>query len=108
MTSLVLSKVTSGETDKLNTAIQQSSTDKRNTAPSQIEEGIPKSFFTEIVEESNSSKWMNLANSLGVHTPKIVSFRHLPMHTDNVGHQRNGSVATRVVHQDRICRPTDR
>ena len=50
---------------------------------------------------------MNLANSLGVHAPKLISFRHLPMHTDNVGHWRNGSVATRVVNQDRIWRLTD-
>ena len=51
---------------------------------------------------------MNLANSLGVQTPKLVSFRHLPMQTDNVGHRSDGSVATRVVDQDRIWRPTDR
>ena len=43
------------EEDKLDTAIQRSSTDKRNTAPSRIEEGSPKSIFTEIAEESNSS-----------------------------------------------------
>ena len=78
-----------GKADKLGTAVQQSLTDKRNTAPSQIEEGSPKSIFTEIVEESNSSKQMNLANSLGVHTPKLVSFRHPPMQTDNVGHRSN-------------------
>ena len=51
---------------------------------------------------------MNLANSLGVHTPKLVSFKHLPMQTENVGQQSNGSVATRVVDQDGIWRPTDR
>ena len=51
---------------------------------------------------------MNLANSLGVQTPKFVTFRHLPMQTDNVGHWSNRSVATRVVDQDRIWRPTDR
>ena len=51
---------------------------------------------------------MNLANSLGVHTPKLVSFRHPPMQTDNVGHRSDGSVATRVVDQDGIWRPTDR
>ena len=50
---------------------------------------------------------MNLANSLDVQTPKLVSFRHRPMQTDNVGHQSDGSVATRVVDQDRIWRPTD-
>ena len=51
---------------------------------------------------------MNLANSLGIQTPKLVSFRHPPMQTDNVGHQSDGSVATRVVYQDRIWSPTDR
>ena len=106
----VLSTVRSdvGETDKLNTAVQRSLTDKRNTAPSKIEEGSPKIIFTEIIEESNSSERMNLANSLGVHTPKLVSFRHLPMQTDNVGHWSDGSVATKVVDQDSIWRPTDR
>ena len=51
---------------------------------------------------------MKLANSLCVHTPKLVFFRHPPMQTDNVGHWSDGSVATRVVDQDRIWRPTDR
>ena len=84
----VLSTVRSdiGKAEKLDTAVQHSSTDKRNMAPSRIEEGSSKGIFTEIVEESNSSEGMNLANSLGVHTPKLVSFRHPPMQTDNVGH----------------------
>ena len=51
---------------------------------------------------------MNLTNSLGVQTPKLVSFRQPPMQTDNIGHWSDGSVATRVVDQDRIWRPTDR
>ena len=96
------------EADKLDTAVQRSSTDKRNTAPSRIEEGSPKIIFPEIVEESNSSERMNLTNSLGVQTPKLVSFRHPPMQKDNVGHRSDGSVATRVVDQYRIWRPTDR
>ena len=94
--------------DKLDTVVQRSLTNKRNTAPSRIEEGIPKSIFPEIVEESNSSERMNLTNSLGVQTTKLVYFRHPPMQTDNVGHRSNGSVATRVVDQYRIWRPTDR
>ena len=77
-------------------------------APSRIEEGSPKRIFTEIVEESNSRERMNLANTLGVHTPNLVSFRHPSMQTDNVGHRSNGSVSTRVVDQDRIWRPKDR
>ena len=106
----VLSTVQSdvGKADKLDTSVQKSSTDKRNTAPSRIEEGSPKIIFTEIVKESNSSERMNLANSLGVQTPKLVSFRHPPMQTDNVGHRSDGSAATRVVDQDRIWSPTDR
>ena len=51
---------------------------------------------------------MNLANSLGVHNPKLISFWHPPMQTDNVGHRIDGSVATRVVDRDRIWRPKDR
>ena len=45
-----------GELDKLDTAVQRSSTDKRDMAPLRIEEGIPKSIFPEIVEEFNSSE----------------------------------------------------
>ena len=47
----VLSTVWSdvGEADKLDTSVQQSSTGKRNTAPSRIEEGSPKIIFPEIV-----------------------------------------------------------
>ena len=51
---------------------------------------------------------MNLANSLRIETPKLVSFGHPPMQTDNVGHPIDGIVATRVVDQTRIWRPTDR
>ena len=96
------------EAEKLDTAVKQYLTDKRNTAPSQIEEGSPKIIFTEIVEDSNSSEQMNLANSLDVQTPELVPFKHPPMQTDNVVHRRYGSVATRVLDQDRIRRPTDR
>ena len=51
---------------------------------------------------------MNLANSLLVQTPNLVSFGHLPMETDNVGHWSDRSVAARVVYQYGIWRPTDR
>ena len=50
---------------------------------------------------------MNLANSLGVQTPKLVIIRHPPMQTDNVGDWRGGGVATRILDQDGIWRPTD-
>ena len=77
-----------GKADELDTAVQQSLTDKRNTAPSQIEEGSLKSTFPEIFEDSNSRERMNLANSLDVQTPKLVLLRHPPMQTDNVGQSR--------------------
>ena len=95
------------EADKLDTAVQRSSSNKWNTAPSQIVEGTPKSIFCEIIEKSDSSERMNLANTLGVQTPKIVPFRHPPIQTDNVGDQRYRGVATRIADQDRIWRPTD-
>ena len=68
-----------GEGDKLDTAVQRSSSNKSNAAPSHILEGSQKSVFPEIVEKSDSSERMNLANSLGVQTPKIVLLRHTPM-----------------------------
>ena len=39
-----------GKADKLDTSVQQSSSDKWNAAPSQIVEGSPKSIFREIIE----------------------------------------------------------
>ena len=45
-----------GELDKLDTAVQQSSTDERNTAPLQIEEGSLESIFPKIVEESERAR----------------------------------------------------
>ena len=68
-----------GKADKLDTAVQRSSSDKWNAAPLQIVEGSPKSIFPEIVKKSDSSERMNLANSLGVQTPKLVLLRHPPM-----------------------------
>ena len=82
--------------------------DKWNTAPSRIVEGSPKIIFPEIVEKSDSGEQMNLANSLGVQTPKLVLLRHPLTQTENLGDRRDGSVATRVADQDEIWRPTDR
>ena len=96
------------ELDKLDTAVQGSSTDKSNTEPSRIEEGSPNSIFTEIVKEYISSELMNLANSLGVQTPKLIPFRHPPIQTENAGLRSDGRVATRVVDQDGIWMPMDR
>ena len=47
-------------------------------------------------------------NSVFVQTPKLVSFKHPPMQTDNVGNPINSIAATRVMDQDMIWRPTDR
>ena len=51
---------------------------------------------------------MNLANSLGVQTPKFVSFRHPPMQTENIGNSINPIAATRIMDKEGIRRPTDR
>ena len=96
-----------GEADKLDTTVQRSSSNKWNAAPPWIVEGSPRSIFPEIFNKSDSSEQMNLANSLGVQTPKLVLLRHSPMQTDNVGDQRDGGVATRVGDQDGIWRLTD-
>ena len=55
-----------GEADKVDSAVQQSSSDKWNAAPLQIVEGSPKSIYREIIKKSDSSEQMNLANSLSV------------------------------------------
>ena len=68
-----------GEADKLDAAVQRSSSDEWNAASSQIVEGSPKSIFRKVVEKSDSSEQMNLANSLRVHTPELVLLRHTPM-----------------------------
>ena len=49
---------------------------------------------------------MNLANSLSVHTPELVYFRHPTIQTDNVGDQRSGGVATRIAKKDGIWETT--
>ena len=49
---------------------------------------------------------MNLANSLNVQTPDLVSFRHQTIQTDNVGDRRSGGVATRIANKDGIWEPT--
>ena len=70
-----------GEADKLDAAVQRSSADKWIAAPLRIVEGSPKSIFREIVKKYDSRERMNLANSLGVQTPKLVLLRHTPMQT---------------------------
>ena len=74
-----------GKADKLDTAVQVSLSDKWNAEPLRIVGNSPKSIFREIIKKSDSSEQMNLANSLGIHTPKLLLIRHPPMQTDNVG-----------------------
>ena len=74
-----------GRADKLDATVERSSTDEWNTASSPIEESTPESIFCKVVKQLDSRKWMNLANSLSVQTPELVSFRHPTIQTDNVG-----------------------
>ena len=48
---------------------------------------------------------MNLANSLRVQTPDLVSFRDSTIQTDNVLDQRSDGVATRIANKDGIWEP---
>ena len=48
---------------------------------------------------------MNLANSVPVKTPDLVSFRDPTINTDNVTDRRSGGVATRIADKDRIWGP---
>ena len=63
-----------------------------------------KSVFSKVVEESNSSERMNLANSAIIEPPELRYFGHPPMETDNVG----GIVNTRIEKSDGIWRLTAR
>ena len=45
---------------------------------------------------------MNLANSVPIKTPYLVSFRDPPINTDNVLDQRSNGVATRIADKDGI------
>ena len=97
-----------GELDKLDIAVKRSLTNEKNTLSSQIEEVSLESIFPKIIKELNSSGRIKLVNSVLVQTPELVSFGHPPIQTDNVSHQSDGSVATRLVDQDRIQKTTDR
>ena len=48
---------------------------------------------------------MNLANSVRVKTPDLVSFRDPTIQTDNVLDRRSGGVATRIADKDGIWDP---
>ena len=91
-----------GEANKLNTSVQRSLTNERNTASPLIKEESLKSVFSKIVEESKSSERMNLANPDIIEPPKLGSFGHPPMDTDNVGNRLDYIVATRIEDPNRI------
>ena len=88
--------------DKLNTTAEGFTTDEQNTASSRIIECNPKSIFVKEIKEFDSSSKMNLANSVPVKTPYLVSFRDLTVNTDNVTDQRSDGVATRIADKDGI------
>ena len=48
---------------------------------------------------------MNLANSVPVKTPDLVSFRDPPVNPENVTDQRSGGVATSIADKDQIWSP---
>ena len=56
-------------------------------------------------QKSDLISRMNLANSLRVQTPDLVSFREPNIQTDNVLDRRSGSVATRIANKDGIWEP---
>ena len=55
--------------DKLDTAAEAFTTDKRNTESSGIIESAPKSIFIKESEQFDSSRRMNLANSVPIESP---------------------------------------
>ena len=57
-----------GEADKLDAAVQRSSTNERNTESLRIEESTPESIFHKVVKQFDLSEQINLANSLIVQT----------------------------------------
>ena len=93
------------EANKLDTTVDGSTTDERNTASSRIEECTPKIIFCKSIKKLDSSDRMNLANSLRVQTPDLVSFRDPIIQTENVLDRRSGGVATRIANKDGIWEP---
>ena len=88
-----------GEADKLDATVEQSLSDEWNTESLLIEESTPKSIFRKVIKQLDSSDWMNLANYLSVQTPKLVSFSHPNIQTENVGARRSDGVATRIANK---------
>ena len=91
--------------DKLDATVDGSSTKEGNTESSRIEEITPRSIFRECIKKIDPSDRMNLANSLRVQTPDLVSFRYPTIQTYNVLDQRSGGVATTIANKDGIWEP---
>ena len=91
--------------DKLDTTVEGFTTDERNTESSRIVKCAPKSIFVKEIKEFDSRSKMNLANSVPVKTPDLVSFRYPPVNTDKVTDGRRGGVATNTADKDRIWKP---
>ena len=91
--------------DKLDTTVESFTTDKRNTASLLIIESALKSVFIKESKQFDSSSKMNLANSVPVKTPDLVSFKDPPVNTDNVTDGRSGGVATSIADKDQIWSP---
>ena len=90
------------QADKLDTTVDGPTTDERNTESSRIEECTLKSIFCKEIKKLDSSSRMNLANSVRVKTPGLVSFRDPTIQTENVLDRRSGGVATRIADKDGI------
>ena len=69
------------EADKLDTTVDRPTTDERNTESSLIEGFTPKSIFRKEIKKIDSISRMNLANSVCVKTPDLVSFREPTIQT---------------------------
>ena len=65
----------------------------------------PKSIFHGEIKEFDSSSQMNLANSVPVKTPDLVSFRDPSVNTGNVTDRRSSGVATSIADKDQIWSP---
>ena len=80
-----------GSIDKFDTHIHGSTNQERNLESWCIEEVGVKIIPPEIVKESNSSGWVNLANSFLNESPKFISLRHPNAETADI---RNIDFAT--------------
>ena len=73
-----------GNIKKFDTHVHGSETQEQNLESSCIEEVGVKSIFPEIVKESKSSVWVNLANSVLSKSPKFISLGHPTVETADI------------------------